>query len=109
GTASVTGAAISLRDSSALTAALTASGNSTLQAAGDLVVRGSTVNLTTSTTSAGTTHFGATTISGNLDVTSAGAVSQTGALAITGTSAVVATGSNVTLADSPNNFSGSTA
>ncbi|MGS0758494.1 hypothetical protein ACVBEH_29520, partial [Roseateles sp. GG27B] len=52
-------AAISLRDSNALSAALTASGNSPLQAAGDLVVSGSTVNLTTSTTSAGTTRFGA--------------------------------------------------
>ncbi|MGS0757761.1 hypothetical protein ACVBEH_25730, partial [Roseateles sp. GG27B] len=76
--ASVTGATINLRDSSALTAVLTASGNSTLQAASDLVVSGSTVNLTTSTTSAGTTRFGATTISGTLSVTSAGNISQTG-------------------------------
>ncbi|MCV2357276.1 hypothetical protein LNV09_24285, partial [Paucibacter sp. B2R-40] len=107
GAATITGAAISLRDIGALSAALTATGNSTLQAAGNLVVSGSSVDLTTSAAS-GTTSFGATTVSGNLNVTSVGAVTQAAATALTvsGSSSITASGVDVTLAESGNNFGG---
>ncbi|MDP1735133.1 MAG: filamentous hemagglutinin N-terminal domain-containing protein, partial [Sulfuritalea sp.] len=86
GTVTAAGTGITLRDAGGMTAVLTDAGNSTLTAAGALVVSGSAVDLSTTTsTGAGTTSFGATTVSGNLTVSSSGAVSQSGTLAVTGT------------------------
>ncbi|MBT9492345.1 MAG: hypothetical protein IV107_08315 [Paucibacter sp.] len=104
GLATVVADDISLRDGGALTAAITASGSSTLQAGGALVVSGSGVGL--STTSASTTNFGASALSGNLVVNSTGAVTQSAALTVTGTTAITATGVDVTLAEAGNNFGG---
>jgi len=106
GTATVTGANVSLVDANALTAALTASGTGALQSAGNLAASGSAAGLTTTTTAGGTTSFGATTVTGNLGVTSAGVVTQTGALNVTGTSTVTATGQDVTLTNASNDFGG---
>ena len=106
GTATVTGANVSLNDTNDLTAVLTASGNSTLVAAGNLTVSGITVDLSTTTTGANhSTSFGTTTVGGNLTTVSTGAVGQTGALAVTGTSGINAGTGDVTLTGA-NNFGG---
>ena len=65
---------ITVTDTDALTVALNASGTSTLNAGGNLVISGDTSTLITSTTAGGSTIFGSTTVTGDLNVTSAGAV-----------------------------------
>ena len=129
GVATVFGTGIALRDSGTLTAVVTDGGSATLQAPGALNLSGSmATDLTTTTTAAGTTTFGATTIGNNLSVTSAGsttlgatsvgnnlsvtsagAVTQTGALVVTGTTGITATGFGVTLVNAANDFGGTVA
>ncbi len=106
GNVSATGSAVQITDTNALNAAITASGAATLIAGGNLAVSGSAAGLTTTTTNAGTTTFGATAVAGNLSTTSAAAVSQTGALSVTGTSTVSASGQTITLTNAGNNFTG---
>ena len=57
GTVPATGKDVTLADTNALTAVLTASGDSTVTAGGNLAVSGSTQGLTTTTTDGGTTSF----------------------------------------------------
>ncbi len=79
GTVTAEGSAITLKDSSALTAVLDSSGASTLTSVGAMNVSG-TVDTTLKTTTTGTgatTTFGATTVGTSLDVTSTGAVTET--------------------------------
>ncbi|WP_310385458.1 hypothetical protein, partial [Roseateles sp.] len=103
GMATVAGVNVSLNDINALTVAVTASGNTSLAAAGNLTVSGATLDLTT--IAGGTSSFGATAATGNLTSSSSGAVSQTGALLVSGTSSITATGQDVTLAGA-NDFGG---
>jgi len=100
-----TGADITLNDVDGLIAVLDATGKSTLTAGGNLAVSGNTGDLTTTTTNGGTTSFGATTISGDLEVTSAGDVVQTDKLEVTGTADISATGA-INLNDPANDFNG---
>lgn len=107
GNVTATGKDINITDKNALTAAVTSTGNSSISAGSDLAVSGSsTGNLVTTTTNAGTTSFGVTSVGGNLASTSAGDVTQTGALTVTGTTALTATGKDVTLDNVTNRFVG---
>ena len=83
---------------------LNTTGTTDLTAVGTLGVSGSaTGDLTT--TAAGTS-FGATTVGGNIGITSTGAVADTGKLEITGTTGINATGQTVALDDETNEFGG---
>ncbi|MBN2647285.1 MAG: filamentous hemagglutinin N-terminal domain-containing protein [Thiotrichales bacterium] len=105
GTVSATGKDINITDKNALNAAVTSIGNSGMSAGGDLVVSGSsTGNLVTNST--GTTRFGATSVGGNLAITSTGDVTQTGALTVAGTTALTAEDKDVTLDNTANQFDG---
>jgi len=78
GAVTAKGSAITLKDTTALTAILDSSGASTLTAAGNLTVSG-TVGTTLKTTTTGTGHtttFGNTTVGTSLAVTSTGAVTE---------------------------------
>jgi hypothetical protein len=97
-----TGGVVSLRDTNALTAALTASGAGTLQSGGALVASGSAAGLTT--TSGGTTAFDVTTVNGALGVTSTGAVTQTGALVVSGVTTLNSGATAITLDRTDNDF-----
>ena len=106
GVTTLGGGTIQVANAGPMTAALTASGASTLTAGGNLLVSGSTVGLTTTTFGAGTTNFGATTVSGSLNTTSAGAVSQSGALLVSGNTDIHANTNPVTLTNAGNDFAG---
>jgi hypothetical protein len=101
-TVNATGGVVSLRDTNALTAALTASGAGTLQSGGALVASGSAAGLTT--TSGGTTAFGVTTVNGTLGVTSTGDVTQTGALVVSGVTTLNSGATAITLDRTDNDF-----
>jgi filamentous hemagglutinin family protein len=102
GTVNATGGVVSLSDTNALTAVLTASGAGTLQSGGALVASGSAAGLTT--TSGGTTAFGVTTVNGALGVTSTGAVTQTGALVVSGVTTLNSGATAITLDRTDNDF-----
>ncbi len=103
GVVTATGSNITLNDTNALSAALTASAAGVLTAGGALNVSGSTAgNLTTT---AAATTFGATTVGGNLSSTATGAISDTGALSVTGTTTLNA-GANAITLDNANDFGG---
>jgi hypothetical protein len=78
GAVTAKGRAITLKDTTALTAILDSSGASTLSAAGNLTVSGTVgTKLKTTTTGTGhTTTFGNTTVGTSLAVTSTGAVTE---------------------------------
>src|SRR3989441_5779726 len=98
---------ISLTDVNALTVALTDGGTSAIIAGGNMVVSGTTVGaLSTTTSTNGTTSFGATTVGTNLTTSSDGAVSQTAALVVNGTSSLTTTADAITLTNAANNFVG---
>src|SRR3989442_2616334 len=84
GLVTAAGSNISLTDTNALSAAITASGSGALVAGTNLTVSGSTGTTLTTTSTAGTTSFGVTTVGSNLTSTAGGAVSQTSAVETTG-------------------------
>ena len=87
---------ITLSDSSGPTIVLNATGNSTLNSGGDLVVSGATKNLSTNTYNGGSTSYGATTVSGNLTTNSAGTVSQTNTVEVVGTATITTPAQDLT-------------
>jgi len=86
---------ITLTDASNPVFALRATGNSTLVSGGNLVVSGSSNNLTTTSIN-GTTSFNATTVNGNLSTTSFGSVSQTSPVTVNGSASINTNGNDLT-------------
>jgi hypothetical protein len=106
GTVTVSGAAVSLRDTGALNVVVTASEASALIAGGALTVSGSVSGAGGLTLDAGgVTSLGAMRIDGSLTLNSLGAVSQTGAL-IAGSASIATTGQAITLTNVANDFIG---
>jgi hypothetical protein len=103
-TVDATGKNIAITDVNDLEAVLNASGDSTLNAGGNLVVSGTTNELTTTTTNGGTTTFGDTTVNGNLDVTSDGDITQTDKMVVAGTATLDAGTNDITLNNTNNDF-----
>ncbi len=103
-TVDATGKNIAITDVNDLEAVLNASGNSDLTAGGDLVVSGTTHDLTTTTTNGGTTTLGGTTVNGNLDVTSDGDITQTDKMVVVGSATLNAGTNDITLNNSNNDF-----
>jgi filamentous hemagglutinin family protein len=96
GLLTLAGRNITLSDISGPTVVLEATGNSTINSGGNLVVSGATNNLTTNTSNAGSTSFGATSVSGNLATNSAGSVSQTNAVTVVGTVTITTAAQDLT-------------
>lgn len=104
---------ISLANGAALTASITSgshtNNNASISAAGALVLNSVSVGgdlSTTTTTAGGTTHFnGDASVGGSYTLASSGAVTQFGKLTVAGATTLNAAGSDVTLANSANNFS----
>ncbi len=96
GLLALTGRNVTMSDLSGPTLALNATGNTTVNSGGNLVVSGTTQNLTTNTYNAGTTSFGATTVRGNLVTNSAGTVSQTNTVAVVGTASITTAAQDLT-------------
>ena len=94
----------SLTSGGTMTAVLDVTRNTTINSGGNLTVSGESRDLTA--TSGGTTSFGRTTLTGDLNVTSAGDVTQTGKLDITGTTDITSTNGDVTLDQADNDFRG---
>ena len=103
GAVTATGGAVSLTDTNALTAHVTAA-SAALVAGGQLNVDGSTTGAL-GVTGAGI-GFGATTVHGALTATGFGAVTQTGDLAVTGATTLSAAGQSVTLTRQTNALAG---
>jgi len=95
GVVSVSAVNITLTDASHPVFALSATGNSTLVSGGNLVVSGSSNNLTTTSLN-GTTRFGATTLNGNLATISSGSVSQTSPVTVSGSASINTNGFDLT-------------
>jgi hypothetical protein len=96
GLTALKGRNITLSDDSGPTIVLDASGDSTLNSGGNLVVSGATNNLSTSTYNGGSTSYGATTVSGNLATNSAGTVSQTNTVTVVGTATITTAAQDLT-------------
>src|SRR5207244_10384168 len=83
---------ISITDPDLLSFPTRRSSDLVITAGGNLVVSGTTTGaLSTTTSTNGTTSFGATTVGTNLTTSSDGAVSQTGALVVNGTGSITTT------------------
>ena len=95
GVIAVSAVNITLTDASNPVFALSATGNSTLVSGGNLVVSGSSNNLTTTSLN-GTTSFGATTIYGNLTTTSSASVNQTSPVTVSGSASINTNGVDLT-------------
>ncbi|MDY0328540.1 MAG: hypothetical protein RBR07_09855, partial [Arcobacteraceae bacterium] len=103
-TVDATGRNIGITDVNDLEIVLNASGDSTLNAGGNLIVSGTTNDLTTTTTNGGTTTFGDTTVNGNLDVTSDGDITQTDKMVVVGSATLNAGTNDISLNNSNNDF-----
>jgi mucin-19 len=106
GATSFAGANVSVEASGNLEALIAATGNASVSAAGNLIVGGSAVNLTT--VSGGTTSFGITTLTGGLTTTSVGDITQTGAITTGAASSIASATGNVVLTNPNNSWFGAT-
>ena len=106
GATSFTGANVSVEASGNLEALIAATGNASVSAAGNLIVGGSAVNLTT--VSGGTTSFGITTLTGGLTTTSVGDISQTGAITTGAPSSISSSTGDIDLTNPNNSWFGAT-
>jgi autotransporter-associated beta strand protein len=110
GAVTVSGGATSLRASGALTAVLTTTGSTSVNAGGNLNVSGSVSgagsDLTTQSSGSGTTSFGVLSVGRNLTASSAGSMGQSGPLSVGGASSLSSTGGDVTLNNAGNSFVG---
>ena len=106
GATSFAGVNVSVEAAGNLEALIAATGNASVTAAGNLIVGGSAVNLTTS--SGGTTSFGLTTLTGGLNTTSVGDITQTGAITTGAPSSITSSTGDITLTNPNNSFFGAT-
>ena len=106
GATSFAGANVSVEASGNLEALIAATGNASVSAAGNLIVGGSAVNLTT--VSGGTTSFGVTTLTGGLTTTSVGDITQTGAITTGAASSIASATGDIDLSNSNNSWFGAT-
>jgi hypothetical protein len=106
GATSFAGANVSVEAAVNLEALIAATGNASVSAAGNLIVGGTAVNLTT--VSGGTTSFGVTTLSGGLNTSSVGDITQTGAITTGAASSITSASGNVVLTNPNNSFFGAT-
>jgi|GEM_PF-4836961 len=106
GATSFSGVDVTVAAAGNLNALIAATGNASVTAAGNLTVGGSAVNLNTS--SAGTTSFGTTTLTGGLTTTSVGNITQTGPIVTGAPSSITSTTGNITLNNAGNSFFGAT-
>jgi hypothetical protein len=106
GATSFSGQDVSVAAAGNLEALIAATGNASVSAAGNLIVGGTAVNLSTS--SGGTTSFGATTLTGGLTTTSVGDITQTGAIVTGAPSSITSTTGDITLTNPGNSFFGAT-
>ncbi len=107
GAVSLTGSATQLTNTaSSQTVALNTTGSTVLNAGTNAFsVSGTVSGSSDLTIDSGTLSFGATTVGGNLVVTS-GAVTQAAPLTVAGTSTINAGANSITLADAANHFTG---
>ncbi len=105
GALTVTGGATKIVDANSLTGHLNTTDATALTAGSNLTVDGASGNLATNATNV-TFGSGATTVNGDLAVTSAGAVGQSGALTVSGNSSIDAGSNAVTLDNAGNDFGG---
>ena len=89
-----------------LNALIAASGNASASASGNLTVGGTANNLTT--TSGGTTSFGATTLTGGLTTNAVGDITQTGAIITGAASSITSSTGDIDLSNAGNSFFGAT-
>ena len=106
GATSFSGQDVSVAAAGNLEALIAATGNASVTAAGNLIVGGTAINLSTS--SGGTTSFGATTLTGGLTTTSVGDITQTGAIVTGAPSSITSTTGDITLTNPGNSFFGAT-
>jgi mucin-19 len=106
GSTSFAGANVAVEAAGDLNALVAATGNASVSAAGNLIVGGSAVNLTT--VSGGTTSFGITTLTGGLTTTSVGDITQTGAITTGAPSSIGSTTGNIDLTNPNNSWFGAT-
>jgi hypothetical protein len=106
GATSLSGVDVSVAAAGNLEALIAATGDASVTSAGNLIVGGSAVNLSTS--SAGTTSFGATTLTGGLNTTSVGDITQTGAITTGAPSSITSSTGDITLTNPNNSFFGAT-
>jgi filamentous hemagglutinin family protein len=106
GATSFAGANVSVEAAGNLEALIAATGNASVSAAGDLIVGGTAVNLTT--VSGGTTSFGVTTLTGGLNASSVGDITQTGAITTGAPSSITTSTGGITLTNPNNSWFGAT-
>jgi hypothetical protein len=106
GATSFAGVDVTVAAAGNLTALIAATGDASVTSAGNLTVGGSAINLTTS--SAGTTSFGVTTLAGALTANSVGDITQTGAITTGAPSSITSTTGDITLNNAGNSFFGAT-
>ena len=106
GATTLTAVDVSVAAAGNLNALVAATGDASVTAAGNLIVGGSATNLSTS--SAGTTSFGVTTVTGALTTTSVGDITQTGAITTGAPSSITSTTGDITLTNAGNSFFGAT-
>jgi len=106
GATSFSGVDVTVAAAGNLNALIAATGNASVTTAGNLTVGGTATNLSTS--SAGATSFGTTTLTGGLTTTSVGNITQTGPIVTGAPSSITSTTSNITLNNAGNSFFGAT-
>jgi hypothetical protein len=107
GSVDATGGAISTRAAGDLTINVNSTGNANVRSASNLTVSGNANNLNTIISGPnGTTTFGSTIVTGNLDAASSGNVGQTGPLIVDGSAVFNASGQQITLTNPGNRLRG---
>jgi hypothetical protein len=106
GATSFSGVDVNVAAAGNLNALIAATGDASVTSAGNLTVGGSAINLTTS--SAGTTSFGTTTLTGVLTANSVGDITQTGAITTGAPSSITSSTGDITLNNAGNSFFGAT-
>jgi filamentous hemagglutinin family protein len=106
GATSFSGVDVTVAAAGNLNALIAATGDASVTAAGNLTVGGSAINLSTS--SAGTTSFGTTTLAGALTTISSGDITQTGAITTGAPSSITSSTGDITLNNAGNSFFGAT-
>jgi mucin-19 len=106
GATTLSGVDVAIAAAGNLNALIAASGNASASASGNLTVGGTANNLTT--TSGGTTSFGATTLTGGLTTNAVGDITQTGAIITGAASSITSSTGDIDLSNAGNSFFGAT-
>jgi mucin-19 len=104
GATTLSGVDVAIAAAGNLNALIAASGNASASASGNLTVGGTANNLTT--TSGGTTSFGATSLTGGLTTTAVGDITQTGAIITGAASSITSSTGDIDLTNPANQFGG---